>query len=62
MVNKDQVKGKTKEAVGELTNDDKKKNEGKAQDKVGTGKEKLKDAKDSVKGAADGVKDSLTDN
>lgn len=58
MTSKDELKGKAKEAYGDLTNDNKKKSEGKT-DQV---KGKVKEAKDSVKDTVDGVKESLTDN
>lgn len=48
----DDLKGRTKEAAGDLTNDDSLKNEGKV-DKA-SGK-----AKDAVGGAADKAKDAL---
>jgi len=50
MANKDEIKGRVKEAAGDLTDDDKMKNEG----KVDQGKGKVKDAVDRV---GDAVKD-----
>ncbi|MGB0121271.1 MAG: CsbD family protein [Solirubrobacterales bacterium] len=49
----DNAKGRVKEAAGDLTDDDKLKNEGKA-DKAGA------KVKEKVEGAVDSVKDKLT--
>lgn len=46
MANSDDLKGRAKEATGDLTNDDDLKNEGKADQASG----KVKDAVDKVKG------------
>ena len=51
-INADQAKGKIKEAVGDLTDDDKLKSEGQADQLVG-------DAKGTVKNVADKVDDVL---
>jgi uncharacterized protein YjbJ (UPF0337 family) len=50
MANKDDVKGRMKEAAGDLTDDDRLKNEG----KVDQGKGKVKEAVDRV---GDAIKD-----
>ncbi|MBA2347671.1 MAG: CsbD family protein [Solirubrobacterales bacterium] len=49
---KDDLKGRTKEAAGDLTNDKSLKNEGKVDKATGS-------VKDKVGGAADKVKDTL---
>ncbi|MGA7397725.1 MAG: CsbD family protein [Solirubrobacterales bacterium] len=51
----DNAKGRVKEAAGDLTDDDKLKNEGKA-DQAGA------KVKEKVEGAVDSVKDKLTGN
>jgi uncharacterized protein YjbJ (UPF0337 family) len=53
MTNKDDVKGRVKEAAGDLTDDDRLKNEG----KVDQGKGKVKEAVDRV---GDAIKDVTT--
>lgn len=53
-MNSDQAKGKLKEAAGILTDDDKLKNEGKADQMVG-------DAKDVVQGVADKANEVIDD-
>ena len=45
----DDLKGRVKEAAGDLTNDDSLKNEGKVDRAAGTVKDKLDDATDKVK-------------
>jgi uncharacterized protein YjbJ (UPF0337 family) len=55
----DEMKGKAKEAVGDLTDDDELKREGKADRAAGNVKDKLDDAKDWVEDRVDGVKDKL---
>jgi uncharacterized protein YjbJ (UPF0337 family) len=47
----DDLKGRTKEAVGDLTDDDSLKNEGKVDRASGTVKDKVGDAADKVKDA-----------
>ena len=55
----DDAKGRTKEAAGDVTGNDKLKREGK-QDQAGAKvKELADDAKDKVEGAVDKVKDKL---
>jgi uncharacterized protein YjbJ (UPF0337 family) len=55
----DEMKGKAKEAVADLTDDDELKREGKADQAAGRVKEKLGDAKDWVEDRVDDVKDKL---
>ena len=55
----DEMKGKAKEAVGDLTDDDELKREGKADRAAGNVKDKLDDAKDWVEDRVDDVKDKL---
>lgn len=49
MPNLDDIKGKTKEAAGDLTDDDGLKREGKVDQATGTVKDKVGDAADKVK-------------
>jgi uncharacterized protein YjbJ (UPF0337 family) len=49
----DDLKGRTKEAAGDLTNDDSLKNEGKVDRASGSVKDKVGDAADKVKDALD---------
>ena len=58
----DQAKGRVKEAVGSLTNDDDLKREGKTDRVAGEAKEKLGDVKDKVEEGIDKVKDALHKN
>ena len=60
MPNTDDIKGRTKEAAGDLTNDDHLKREGKVDQAVGSVKERAGDVKDKVDNAVDKVKDKLT--
>ncbi len=55
----DEVKGRVKEAAGDLTNNKDLKNEGKMDQATSDVKEKLEDAKDWVSDKVDGVKDKL---
>lgn len=59
MPNTDDLKGRAKEAAGDLTNDQDLKNEGKADRAAGAVKDKLGDAKEKVEDAVDAVKDKL---
>ncbi|MET1003391.1 MAG: CsbD family protein [Acidimicrobiia bacterium] len=52
----DDIKGRAKEAVGDLTDDDDLKREGKADRASGAIKDKLEDAKDWVEEKVDDVK------
>jgi uncharacterized protein YjbJ (UPF0337 family) len=60
MDNKDQVKGRVKQAVGDLTDNDDLKQEGKADEKAGEVKEFLESAKDKADDVVDWVKDKIT--
>ena len=60
MDNKDEVKGKVKQAVGELTDNEDLKKEGKADEKAGKVKEFLEGAKDKADDLVDKVKDKIT--
>jgi uncharacterized protein YjbJ (UPF0337 family) len=55
----DQVKGKTKQAVGSLTGNKKLESEGKADRRAGEAKEKVEHAKDKVEKVIDKTKDAL---
>jgi uncharacterized protein YjbJ (UPF0337 family) len=55
----DKMKGKAKEALADLTDDDELKREGKADRAAGGVKEKVEDAKDWVEDRVDDVKDKL---
>jgi uncharacterized protein YjbJ (UPF0337 family) len=56
----EQVKGKLKEAAGDVTDDDSLRNEGKADHASGKAKEKVGDVKDKAEQAIDSVKDKVT--
>jgi uncharacterized protein YjbJ (UPF0337 family) len=60
MDNKDQLKGRVKEAAGDLTDDDELKAEGKKDRAAGTIKEKADEVKDKVGDAVDAVRDKLS--
>ncbi len=60
MDNKDQVKGKVKQAVGDLTDNEDLKKEGDADEKAGEVKEFVEDAKDKADDLIDTVKDKIT--
>jgi uncharacterized protein YjbJ (UPF0337 family) len=55
----DQMKGRVKEAVGDLTDDDDLKRDGKTDRLTGEAKEKLGDAKEAVEGVIDKAKDAV---
>lgn len=55
----DQAKGRVKEAVGDLTNNDDLKREGQTDRVAGEVKEKIGDAKDKVGEAIDKTKDAV---
>jgi uncharacterized protein YjbJ (UPF0337 family) len=55
----DDLKGRTKEAVGDLTDDDALKREGKTDRAAGKVKEKLSDAKEKLEDVVDDVKDRM---
>jgi len=55
----DDLKGRAKEAVGDLTDDPDLKREGKTDRAAGKVKDKLSDAKDRLEDVVDDVKDKL---
>jgi uncharacterized protein YjbJ (UPF0337 family) len=55
----DQAKGRVKEAVGSLTDDDDLKREGKTDRLAGEAKEKVGEAKDKVEEGIDKIKDAV---
>jgi uncharacterized protein YjbJ (UPF0337 family) len=57
--NSDEVKGRVKEAAGDLTDNDKLKREGKTDRAAGKVKGVLDDAKDKIEEGIDAVKDRL---
>jgi uncharacterized protein YjbJ (UPF0337 family) len=57
--NTDDLKGRTKEAVGDLTDDDRLKREGKADRASGKAKEMVDDIKDKADDAIDSMKEKL---
>lgn len=59
MPNTDDVKGRAKEAVGDLTDNDDLKKEGRTDRTAGKAKEALGDAKDKLEDAVDAVKDKV---
>lgn len=62
MPNTDDLKGRAKEAAGDLTNDDDLKSEGKTDQASGKVKETIDDAKKKLEGAVDNIKDRLNKN
>ena len=56
----DELKGRTKEAAGALTDDDDLKREGKADQAAGDAKDKVEKAADWVEEKVDDAKDKLT--
>jgi len=59
MPNTDDMKGRVKEAAGDLTDNDDLKSEGKTDQASGKAKEIIEDVKDKVEGAVDAVKDRI---
>ena len=59
MSNKDQAKGRIKQAAGDLTGDRELKEEGRLDEQSGKVKEAMGDAKDKLDDAVDAVKDRL---
>ena len=57
--NADDLKGRAKEAVGDLTNNDHLKREGQTDRKVGKAKELIDDVSEKAKDLIDEVKDKL---
>ena len=62
MPNTDDLKGRAKEAAGDLTNDKDLQREGKADQAAGKVKETVDDVKDKAEDAVDAVKDKLDRN
>ena len=58
-MNRDQAKGKVKEAVGDLTDDEKLKNEGKADQLVGNAKEVVQNVADKADDVIDDIKKAV---
>lgn len=58
-INADQAKGKVKEAAGDLTGNDKLKNEGKADQRTGDAKEFVNDVADKAEEGVDKIKDAV---
>jgi uncharacterized protein YjbJ (UPF0337 family) len=58
-INTDQAKGRAKEAVGALTDDDKLKREGKADQAAGDAKQFVQDVADKAEDLVDKVKDAV---
>ncbi len=59
MPNTDDLKGRMKEAAGDLTDDQDLKDEGRTDRMAGSVKDKVNDAKEKVEDAVDAVKDKL---
>jgi uncharacterized protein YjbJ (UPF0337 family) len=62
MANTDDLKGRAKEAAGDLTNDKDLKNEGRADRASGKAKEFIDNAEDKAKELVDDVRDKLHKN
>ena len=60
MGNLDEAKGRAKQAIGDLTDDDDMKREGKVDEHAGKAKDKLGDLKDKAEDVVDDVKDKIT--
>jgi uncharacterized protein YjbJ (UPF0337 family) len=58
-MNTDQAKGRVKEAAGDLTGNEKLKNEGKADQAAGDAKKVVDDVADKAKDVVDTVKDAV---
>jgi len=56
----DKVKGRIKQAAGDLTDDDELKTDGEIDEAAGETKDFIDSAKDKVQGAVDSVKNKLT--
>jgi uncharacterized protein YjbJ (UPF0337 family) len=59
MPNTDDLKGRAKEAAGDLTDDDKLQREGKADQASGKAKDLIDDAKDKATDVVDGIKEKV---
>lgn len=57
---KDQAKGRVKEAAGSLTDDEDLKREGRTDQAAGDVKDKVGQAKEKIEGAVDSVRSKLT--
>lgn len=57
----DKAKGRIKQAAGDLTDDERLRREGEADESAGKVKDALGKAKDKAEDFVDGVKDKLTD-
>ena len=57
----DQMKGRVKQAAGDLTDNDDLKNEGKGDELLGKAKERLNDLRDKAEDAMDSVKEKVDD-
>lgn len=57
-MNSDQAKGRVKQAVGDLTDDDQLKKEGKADETAGKAKEFLQDVEDKTEELVDKLKEA----
>jgi uncharacterized protein YjbJ (UPF0337 family) len=60
MADFDQIKGRAKQAAGDLTDDDDLKREGKVDEHAGDAKEKVREVKDKVEDVIDKAKDKIT--
>jgi uncharacterized protein YjbJ (UPF0337 family) len=58
-MNADQAKGRVKQAVGDLTDDDQLKKEGKADETAGKAKEFLQDVEDKTEELVDKLKEAV---
>jgi uncharacterized protein YjbJ (UPF0337 family) len=58
-INADQATGRVKQAVGDLTNDEKLKKEGQADESAGDAKKFLQDVEDKAEDLVDKVKDAV---
>ena len=56
----EQMKGRAKQAVGDLTDDDDLRREGKVDEASGKAKEKVRDASDKIEETIDRAKDKFT--
>lgn len=59
MPNSDELKGRVKEAAGDLTGDEDLEREGKADRAAGKAKELLEEAKEKVEDLVDGIRDKV---
>ncbi len=58
--NREKLSGKSKEAAGKITGDERLEAEGQAEHDTAEGKEKAKSAVDRAKGTVDGIKESFS--